>query len=347
MNKTRAKINLIAVNALSDRAKVLFNLFFSSKGRNFDRDKLLEKCKDSFYEDKEDSEKEADQKKAKARVTKTINELVAAELIVEVAPKEGATPKELKDYAMEAYDISDLPAEMQLGIGGKVHTTLTANSSRVPYVGQEVVMKNHPLSKLGKAGVPVTVGHIKNWHINEEGALYANVYLPLAADAKEGAKRETCAKKVSTLQFISDEIPTEANVGVTYKKKANLKEPTLIPFPEMKGRKGVDLIEFNAAWSPYGVHLGQILDSLTKEGPLKGKFNRTTINTDHQVEDCKRFNILHAPTMILFKDGKEVGRMDGLPSEDVNAAIFNFIKKVAAPKASAPKEAKKEETAKA
>ena len=208
-------------------------------------------------------------------------------------------------------------------------------------------MKNHPLSALGKAGVPVSEGEIKDWHINEEGFLYANVYMPLPPGAEEGTKRKTCAKKLSTVQYLDDSIPEKIVVGVKYKKKANLKEPELQAFPDLAKAKGVDLVEFNAAWSATGNHMDQILTSLVKQGPLSGKFTRTTINTDHQPQDCANHNVRLAPTLILFKDGKEVGRMEGFPSEEPEKAIFDFIKKVANPKASTPKTVEKKEEAEA
>ena len=337
MNKTRAIVNLAAVRAFNQKQSSIFSIFFGQKGRFFTTDKVFEKVGAQLTADNEDTSEEGvdkAEKAAKALITKTINAMVDANIIEQKADQAASDPKEFK---MQEYDIKDLKENQQVQIGGKEHTTLTANATTVWYNGDVILYMCHPLSPEYKAGQRIGTATLKDFHVNEEGFLYGIVTKPVMV---EGEKAKTCAVKLSQAQLLDEAIPEGAKECVKYKQKAGLTKPTLVPVGDIS--KGVHLLSFNAVWSPEGVQMDQILEGL-EDSPLKGKYTRHIVNTDHQVDECKTYNIRTAPTLILVKDGAEVARMEGLPNaEDVNAAIYTFIKKVADPKAKAPKAPKAE-----
>jgi len=332
MNKTRAIVNLSAIRTLTQEQSAIFSIFFGQKGRFYTTDKMFEKVGANMMPDPEKREEGDEDKVTKAvktKITKTINLLVTAGVIEQKADQAKSDTAEFK---MPEYDIKDLNEEQQLLIGGKAHTTLTANGNAVHYSGDVILYMTHPLSPEYKAGQRIGTGTLKHFHVNEEGFKYGIITKPVMV---EGEKTKICAVKLSQAQILDLAIPEGAKECVKYKQKAGLTKPTLVPIGDTK--KGTHLLNFNAVWSPAGNQMDQILTGLA-ESPLKGKFTQHNVDTDHQVDECKAHNIRIAPTLILIKDGVEVGRMENLPNaEDVNAAIYKFIKDVAAPGKSAPK----------
>ena len=331
MNKTRAIVNLSAIRGFNQKESMIFSIFFGQKGRYYTNEKLMDKLGANLMGEIAEGEGEAEkaEKAAKTLITKTINKLVEANIVMAKVDQ----PKgEAVEYKMPEYDIKDLNVEQQLLIGGKAHTTLTANGTTVHYNGDVLLYMCHPLSPEYKAGQRIGTGTLKDFHINEEGFKYGIITKPVMV---EGEKAKTCAVKLSQAELLERAIPEGAKEVVKYKSKASITKPELTALGDLS--KGTHLILFNAAWSPQGLQMGQIVEGLLKT-PMAEKFTAHQINTDHQVAECKQFNIRTAPTLIMVVDGTEVSRMENLPnSEDVNKDIYTFIKKVAEPTAAAPK----------
>jgi thioredoxin 1 len=74
--------------------------------------------------------------------------------------------------------------------------------------------------------------------------------------------------------------------------------------------KGVILVDFFAEWCGPCRMLTPILEQLEKE--VVGKAIIGKIDTDAAPEIAARLGITSIPTLILFKDGKEVRRLVGL-----------------------------------
>jgi thioredoxin 1 len=66
--------------------------------------------------------------------------------------------------------------------------------------------------------------------------------------------------------------------------------------------------------------LAPVLEQVSKE--IKGKAVVGKVDIDIEQKTASRFQITSVPTMILFKDGKEVNRLVGLRNAD---AIKDFI----------------------
>lgn len=338
MNKQRAIVNLVAIRNFNQKESLIFSQFFGQKGRFFTTEKMFEKVGDNLVDASDEDDEEATAKKqtaAKALITRTIKKLVEANIVEQKADQ----PKsEDPEYKMPEYNISDLKEEQQVMIGGKEHTSLTANATTVFYKGDVILYMCHPLSPEYKNGQRIGTATLRDFHVNEEGFVYGIVTKPVM---KEGEKAKTCAVKLSQAQLLEQAIPADAKECVKYKQKAGLTKPTLVELGDVS--KGVHLIDFNAIWSPEGNEMNQILEGIEKVKGLEGKFTRHSINTDHQVETCKQYNIRTAPTLIMVKDGEEVARMEGLPTdvEKVSEAVYNFIKAVAAPSKGKAKAEKK------
>jgi thioredoxin len=85
-------------------------------------------------------------------------------------------------------------------------------------------------------------------------------------------------------------------------------------------KKGVTLVDFHANWCGPCRMLAPVLEQVSKD--LKGKASLGKIDIDAEQKTASRFQITSVPTMILFKDGKEVNRLVGLRNAE---AIKDFI----------------------
>jgi hypothetical protein len=320
MNTTRAIIDLRAIRNLNQVESMIFSIFFGQKGRYFTTEKIFEKIGEHLV-DKEAEDAAKEEKAAKSKITRAINKLVEANVVVQKAEQPASEPKE---FTIPEYDIKDLREEQQILIGGKEHTTLTANGETVHYGGDVILYMCHPLSPEYKAGQRIGTATLKDFHVNEEGFKYGIVQKPVM---KEGEKPKSCAVKLSQAQLLDVAIPEGAKEVVKYKKKANLTKPELQTLPNLE--EGSHVLFFNAIWSPTGNHMSQILEGLKENSKELKDMSLTSVNTDHQVDACKAYVIRTAPTLVVVKDGKEVSRMEGFPTnvEDPNKEIYSFLKK--------------------
>jgi thioredoxin 1 len=74
--------------------------------------------------------------------------------------------------------------------------------------------------------------------------------------------------------------------------------------------KGVVLVDFYADWCGPCRMLAPVLEKV--EGELGGKAVIGKVNIDTEQKTASQFQISSVPTMILFKDGKEVKRQVGM-----------------------------------
>jgi thioredoxin 1 len=86
-------------------------------------------------------------------------------------------------------------------------------------------------------------------------------------------------------------------------------------------QKGVTLVDFYANWCGPCRTLAPVLEQAAKD--LHGQATIAKVDIDNEQKTANQFQITSVPTMILFKNGKEIGRLVGLRSAD---AIKDFIK---------------------
>ena len=86
---------------------------------------------------------------------------------------------------------------------------------------------------------------------------------------------------------------------------------------------GITLMDFNAPWCAPCRAQEPILEKL--EAEYKGKALIAAMNIDNHGDIAGKLGIQSIPTLILFKNGKEVQRLVGLQSKDCLADILNKV----------------------
>lgn len=81
------------------------------------------------------------------------------------------------------------------------------------------------------------------------------------------------------------------------------------------------LVDFGASWCPPCKQMEPILKSLAENN--KGKFSLVKVDGGRDHDILKTYKVTALPVFIIFKDGKEVWRKDGIATEAELAAQFN------------------------
>jgi len=79
-------------------------------------------------------------------------------------------------------------------------------------------------------------------------------------------------------------------------------------------QQGITLVDFHANWCGPCRMLTPVLEEVAKD--VKGKAVIAKVDIDSEQKTAAQFQITSVPTMILFKDGKEVNRLIGLRNAD-------------------------------
>lgn len=94
---------------------------------------------------------------------------------------------------------------------------------------------------------------------------------------------------------------------------------------EVAQGKGVALVDFWASWCYPCKMIAPVLEEIAKD--YSGKIKVAKIEVDEAGETASRFNVMNIPTLILFKDGKEMERIVGVTSkEDIARKIDKVLK---------------------
>ncbi len=89
---------------------------------------------------------------------------------------------------------------------------------------------------------------------------------------------------------------------------------------EIANSKGVALVDFWAEWCGPCKMLAPVIEEIAKE--FEGKAKICKLNVDESQKVASEFKIMAIPTIILFKDGKQVDRLVGLQSKQ------NLVKRI-------------------
>ena len=82
-------------------------------------------------------------------------------------------------------------------------------------------------------------------------------------------------------------------------------------------KSGLTLVDFYADWCGPCRRMGEVLETMDEINVLK-------INTDEFPQLATSFGVMSIPTLILFIDGAESGKLIGLQSKD---DILDFVNK--------------------
>ena len=85
----------------------------------------------------------------------------------------------------------------------------------------------------------------------------------------------------------------------------------------------VTLVDFFATWCGPCKMLGPVLEQVADE--VKDKVNIVKLDIDGSMDLAKQFGVMSVPTMVIFKDGKEVDRIVGLRQK---AQIVEALKNI-------------------
>ncbi|HIJ59032.1 MAG TPA: thioredoxin [Nitrospirae bacterium] len=88
--------------------------------------------------------------------------------------------------------------------------------------------------------------------------------------------------------------------------------------------KGLIMVDFWAAWCGPCKMLAPTIEELAKE--YAGKVQVGKLNTDENSEIASRYKIMGIPTVIFFKDGKEIDKVVGaVPKSQLKNKLDTYL----------------------
>jgi len=83
------------------------------------------------------------------------------------------------------------------------------------------------------------------------------------------------------------------------------------------------LVDFYALWCGPCQAVGPIIDELAKE--YQGKIKMGKLNVDESPQSAGKYMVMSIPTVLIFKDGKEIKRQVGFPGKEGYVKILEEI----------------------
>lgn len=93
---------------------------------------------------------------------------------------------------------------------------------------------------------------------------------------------------------------------------------------EIGKHEGVAVVDFSASWCPPCKMLAPILTEVATEAGDRAKV--VALDVDESRNTAAHFNVLNVPTIVFFKNGKEVERLVGVAPKE---KILQHIDKIA------------------
>ncbi|MDR1612453.1 MAG: thioredoxin [Planctomycetota bacterium] len=87
---------------------------------------------------------------------------------------------------------------------------------------------------------------------------------------------------------------------------------------------GVSLVDFWAPWCPPCRAQGPIVEKVADS--FAGKATVAKVNVDESAGVAGQFGVMNIPTIVVFRDGREVKRFEGLrPQEELAGALNDLL----------------------
>lgn len=93
---------------------------------------------------------------------------------------------------------------------------------------------------------------------------------------------------------------------------------------ESEVKEGIVVVDFFASWCGPCRMMGAVLEEVDKE--LNGKAKIIKVDVDQSQNLARQFGVMSIPTIVVFKDGKQVHKQIGfVPKERLVALISNYL----------------------
>lgn len=93
---------------------------------------------------------------------------------------------------------------------------------------------------------------------------------------------------------------------------------------EVLGAQGLTMVDFWAPWCGPCKMQGPIVEELAAQ--YDGRAHICKMDTDQNQGTAGRYDIMSIPTLIFFKEGREIGRKVGLtPKEELSRMIDSYL----------------------
>lgn len=169
-------------------------------------------------------------------------------------------------------------------------------------------------------------GHIKNtllanWNDEKEFSrriAFVDKNKPVYVYCLAGGRSAAAAEKMRTMGF---EKVYELKGGINAWKAGNKtlegetseKQMTADAFNTAINASKIVLVDFGAVWCPPCKKMEPVLKSLQANNP--GKFNLVKVDGGNDLDLLKQYSVTALPVFIIFKDGKQAWRKDGIATE--------------------------------
>lgn len=177
-------------------------------------------------------------------------------------------------------------------------------------------------------------GHIKNalqadWNDKAEfdrRIAFVDKAKPVYVYCLAGGRSAAAAEKLRGLGFAQVyELKGGTNAWRAANKplegNSNEKQMSLTEFKATATGSKTVLVDFGAPWCPPCKQMEPILKSLEANNP--GRFTMLKVDGGRDQEILKEYKVTALPVFIVFKDGKQVWRKDGIATEKELAAQLN------------------------
>ena len=85
--------------------------------------------------------------------------------------------------------------------------------------------------------------------------------------------------------------------------------------------KGITLVDFYADWCGPCRRIAPVIEELARE--MQGKATIAKLDIEKAQRTTAAYQVMSIPTIILFKDGKEIKRIVGLTDKDSLSKLIN------------------------
>ncbi|MFC1727786.1 thioredoxin [Patescibacteria group bacterium] len=82
-------------------------------------------------------------------------------------------------------------------------------------------------------------------------------------------------------------------------------------------------VDFFAEWCGPCQAAGPVIDELAKE--FEGKVKIGKLNVDDSPQTAQKYQVMSIPTVVIFKEGKEVKRAVGFPGKDGYKKLIDSV----------------------